>query len=326
VKKYLKIDYMILIRKAKFMKEVLIKNAYINSFDIDDKIIKNIIIINTKSLVDDKTQRYVYVDQSRLKGELIYYRYYGDKCLKSNILNILIPLILANTNIKKSEEQVIDLITKYVNYFKIEEKFFDYLLSSVMYNSLIHLIIDDKSIEYKDLLQKTKEYIIGLNLELEKKDIVKFQMARIKAIQTIDEYIDLKTYDYDDDILKGLLNVLYDVYVEDRVVKDQGLASIKKSILSLLGEEISCDSIDNLAFVNSMSEYLYKLRNYKVAKNIFDKNVDPRYIINLKEEESVSDPILNQMYVVSKTLTDNALNIEINCKSGNYVLKFMKLK
>ncbi|GAA0241743.1 hypothetical protein [Metaclostridioides mangenotii] len=308
------------------MKEVLIKNAYINSFDIDDKIIKDIIIINTKSLVDDKTQRYVYVDQSRLKGELIYYRYYGDKCLKSNILNILIPLILANTNIKKSEEQVIDLITKYVNYFKIEEKFFDYLLSSVMYNSLIHLIIDDKSIEYKDLLQKTKEYIIGLNLELEKKDIVKFQMARIKAIQTIDEYIDLKTYDYDDDILKGLLNVLHDVYVEDRVVEDQGLASIKKSILSLLGEEISCDSIDNLAFVNSMSEYLYKLRNYKVAKNVFDKNVDPRYIINLKEEESVSDPILNQMYVVSKTLTDNAMNIEINCKSGNYVLKFMKLK
>ncbi|WP_027702660.1 hypothetical protein [Metaclostridioides mangenotii] len=308
------------------MKEVLIKNAYINSFDIDDKIIKDIIIINTKSLVDDKKQRYVYVDQSRLKGELIYYRYYGDKCLKSNILNILIPLILANTNIKKSEEQVIDLITKYVNYFKIEEKFFDYLLSSVMYNSLIHLIIDDKSTEYKDLLQKTKEYIIGLNLELEKKDIVKFQMARIKAIQTIDEYIDLKTYDYDDDILKGLLNVLYDVYVEDRVVVDQGLASIKKSILSLLGEEISCDSIDNLAFVNSMSEYLYKLRNYKVAKNVFDKNVDPRYIINLKEEESVSDPILNQMYVVSKTLTDNALNIEINCKSGNYVLKFMKLK
>ncbi|WP_242825859.1 hypothetical protein [Metaclostridioides mangenotii] len=221
------------------MKEVLIKNAYINSFDIDDKIIKDIIIINTKSLVDDKTQRYVYVDQNRLKGELIYYRYYGDKCLKSNILNILIPLILANTNIKKSEEQVTDLITKYVNYFKIEEKFFDYLLSSVMYNSLIHLIIDDKSIEYKDLLQKTKEHVIGLNLELEKKDIVKFQMARIKAIQTIDEYIDLKTYDYDDDILKGLLNVLYDVYVEDRVVEDQGLVSIKKSILSLLGEEIS---------------------------------------------------------------------------------------
>ncbi|WP_315167920.1 hypothetical protein [Metaclostridioides mangenotii] len=308
------------------MKEVLIKNAYINSFDIDDKIIKDIIIINTKSLVDDKTQRYVYVDQNRLKGELIYYRYYGDKCLKSNILNILIPLILANTNIKKSEEQVTDLITKYVNYFKIEEKFFDYLLSSVMYNSLIHLIIDDKSIEYKDLLQKTKEHVIGLNLEIEKKDIVKFQMARIKAIQTIDEYMDLKTYDYDDDILKGLLNVLYDVYVEDRVVEDQGLVSIKKSILSLLGEEISHDSIDNLAFVNSMSEYLYKLRDYKVDKKVFDKNVDPRYIINLKEEESVSDPILNQMNVVSKTLTDNALNIEINCKSGNYVLKFMKLK
>ncbi len=286
------------------MKEVLIKNAYINSFDIDDKIIKDILIINTKSLVDDKTQRCVYIDESRLKGELIYYRYYGKKILKSNILNILLPLILANTNIKKSEVQVIDLMTKYVSYFKADDMYFDYLLSSVMYNSLIHMLIEDKNIEYKDLLQKMKEEIIGLNFELEKKDIVKFQMARIDAIQTIDDYIDLKNYDYE----------------------DQGLMSIKKSILSLLGEDIKDNSIDNLVFVSSMSDYLIKIRNYGVSKKIFNKSVDPRYIINLKEEELVSDPIFNQMKVVSKKLVDDALNIVINCKSGNYVLKFMKLK
>lgn len=308
------------------MKEVLIKNAYINSFDIDDKIIKDILIINTKSLVDDKTQRCVYIDESRLKGELIYYRYYGKKILKSNILNILLPLILANTNIKKSEVQVIDLMTKYVSYFKADDMYFDYLLSSVMYNSLIHMLIEDKNIEYKDLLQKMKEEIIGLNFELEKKDIVKFQMARIDAIQTIDDYIDLKYYDYDENILKGLLNVLYDVFIEDRDLEDQGLMSIKKSILSLLGEDIKDNSIDNLVFVSSMSDYLIKIRNYGVSKKIFNKSVDPRYIINLKEEELVSDPIFNQMKVVSKKLVDDALNIVINCKSGNYVLKFMKLK
>nr|WP_312983506.1 hypothetical protein [Clostridioides sp.] len=308
------------------MKEVLIKNAYINSFDIDDKIIKDILIINTKSLVDDKTQRCVYIDESRLKGELIYYRYYGKKILKSNILNILLPLILANTNIKKSEVQVIDLMTKYVSYFKADDMYFDYLLSSVMYNSLIHMLIEDKNIEYKDLLQKMKEEIIGLNFELEKKDIVKFQMARIDAIQTIDDYINLKNYDYDENILKGLLNVLYDVFIEDRDLEDQGLMSIKKSILSLLGEDIKDNSIDNLVFVSSMSDYLIKIRNYGVSKKIFNKSVDPRYIINLKEEELVSDPIFNQMKVVSKKLVDDALNIVINCKSGNYVLKFMKLK
>ncbi|MCR1954370.1 hypothetical protein NSA24_05915 [Clostridioides mangenotii] len=308
------------------MKEVLIKNAYINSFDIDDKIIKDILIINTKSLVDDKTQRCVYIDESRLKGELIYYRYYGEKILKSNILNILLPLILANTNIKKSEVQVIDLMTKYVSYFKADDMYFNYLLSSVMYNSLIHMLIEDKNIEYKDLLQKMKEEIIGFNFELEKKDIVKFQMARIDAIKTLDDYIDLKHYDYDENILKGLLNVLYDVYVEDRDLEDQGLMSIKKSILSLLGKDIKENSIDNLVFVSSMSDYLIKIRNYRVSKKIFNKSVDPRYIINLKEEELVSDPVFNQMKVVSKKLVEDALNIVINCKSGNYVLKFMKLK
>jgi len=241
-------------------------------------------------------------------------------------LNILLPLILANTNIKKSEVQVIDLMTKYVSYFKADDMYFDYLLSSVMYNSLIHMLIEDKNIEYKDLLQKMKEEIIGLNFELEKKDIVKFQMARIDAIQTIDDYIDLKNYDYDENILKGLLNVLYDVFIEDRDLEDQGLMSIKKSILSLLGEDIKDNSIDNLVFVSSMSDYLIKIRNYGVSKKIFNKSVDPRYIINLKEEELVSDPIFNQMKVVSKKLVDDALNIVINCKSGNYVLKFMKLK
>ena len=111
--------------------------------------------------MDDKTQRCVYIDNNRLRDELIYYRFYGEKPHIINILNILLPVIISNTNIQKSEDEVVELIQKYVRYLKKEEYLFEYILAAVLYNSIIHNIIEDKNIEYKDLLQNIKEQIIG---------------------------------------------------------------------------------------------------------------------------------------------------------------------
>ena len=217
------------------MKDNLIKKAYISAFDIDDKNLKDLIVINTKCLVDDKVQRSVYIDNKRLKDELIYYKFYGGIPNYNNILNILLPVIISNTNIKKSENEVIELIQRYVKYLKKEEYLFEYILASILYNSIIHNIIEDRNIDYKDLLQKIKEQIIGFTISLDKSNTIKFQMARINAIQQIDKYIELKVQDYDDEkILGSLLNILYDIYIEDREVKDFGSKSIIKSILSIL--------------------------------------------------------------------------------------------
>ena len=192
------------------MKDNLIKKAYISAFDIEDKYLKDLIVINTKCLVDDNIQRRVYIDNKRLRDELIYYKFYGERPNYNNILNLLLPVIISNTNIKKSEDEVLELIQKYVKYFKKEEYLFEYILSSVLYNSIIHNIIEDNTIEYKDLLQKIKEQIIGFTISLDKASTIKFHMARINAIQQIDKYIDLKVQDYDDEkILGSLLNILY---------------------------------------------------------------------------------------------------------------------
>ncbi len=105
---------------------------------------------------------------------------------------------------------------------------FDYLLGSVVYNSIMHNLINNSKIEYVELLQSIKDKIIGFSIELDKSDVVRFQMARIKAIQLIDKYIDLKSEDYDEEsILLNVLNVLYDVYMEDRTVENEGINSIK---------------------------------------------------------------------------------------------------
>ena len=306
------------------MKDNLIKKAYISAFDIDDKYLKDLIVINTKCLIDDNTQRYVYVDNNRLRDELIYYRFYGEKPNYNNIINILLPVITSNTNIKKSEDEVVELIQKYVKYFKKEDNLFEYILSSVLYNAIIHYIIEDKNIEYQDLLQKIKERIIEFTISLDKSNTIKFHMARINAMQQIDKYIDLKVQDYDNDkILVNLLNILYDIYIEDREVKDCGSKSIKKSILSILGDDEN-NNIDNIDFILSMSEYIVKLRHYKVNKKLYDKNSDPRYLINLNEGDTYNDPIFNQIKVVSKNFNNNILNINIKSKSGLYMLKFKK--
>jgi len=306
------------------MKDNLIKKAYISAFDIDDKYLKDLIVINTKCLIDDNTQRYVYVDNNRLRDELIYYRFYGEKPSYNNIINILLPVITSNTNIKKSEDEVVELIQKYVKYFKKEDNLFEYILSSVLYNAIIHYIIEDKNIEYKDLLQNIKERIIEFTISLDKLNTIKFHMARINAMQQIDKYIDLKVQDYDNDnILINLLNVLYDIYIENREVEDCGSKSIKKSILSILGDDEN-NNIDNIDFILSMSEYIVKLRHYKINKKLYDKNSDPRYLINLNEGDTYNDPIFNQIKIVSKNFNNNILNINIKSKSGLYMLKFKK--
>lgn len=306
------------------MKENLIRNSYLNSFNINDKGLQYLIIINTKCLVDDKIQRYVYIDNNRLKDELRYYNFYGTRPSYDDILNILLPLILANVNIQKSEDEVVNLTQKYVKYFKKEDNLFEYILGAVIYNALIHYLLENKNIEYGDLLQLLKEKIIGFSIELEKLNMIKFQMARINAIQLIDNYIDLKIDEYEDSkIIKNLLNVLYDIYIQERSVNNLGTLSIKKSILSILGEEANLN-IDNIDFLEQMSNYIIKIRKYAINKKTYNLNSDPRNLIKYNEGDIVSDAILNKINIVSKELHDNILHIKVKSKSGEYNFKFKK--
>ena len=307
------------------MRDDLIKNCYISSFDIEDSSLKHLMIIGTKCLIDNKLQRNVYVDNNRLKDELIYFNFYESKPQYSDVLNVLLPLILSNTNIQKSEEEVLALIQKYVRYLKKEQYLFDYILASVLYNSLIHNLIDNKDMEYEEILQSIKEKVIGLQIELDKTSMIKFQMARIKAIQVIDNYIDLKICDYEEnEIITNLLNVIYDIYMEDREVINDGLLSIKKSILSILSADANLN-IDNIDFISSMAMYITKLRKYLINKSSYNTSSDPRSLINLNKGDTIVDPILNKIQVISKDFCDNVLRISIKSKSGQYTFSFKRV-
>ncbi|WP_455539546.1 hypothetical protein [Terrisporobacter sp.] len=307
------------------MKDDLIKNCYISSFDIDDSSLKHLMIIGTKCLIDNKLQRNVYIDNNRLKDELIYFNFYDNKPQYMDILNVLLPPILSNTNTQKSEDEVLDLIQKYVKYLKREQYLFDYILASVLYNSLIHNLIDNPNMQYEEILQSIKEKMIGLQIELDKPSIIKFQMARIKAIQVIDNYIDEKICDYgENEIITNLLNVIYDIYIEDRDVINDGLLSMKKSILSILSADANLN-IENIDFVSSMGVYISKLRKYSINKSSYNTGSDPRSLINLNQGDTIVDPILNKIQVISKDFSNNILRISVKSKSGQYTFSFKRV-
>lgn len=298
-----------------------VKNAYISAFDTDSDIIKMLILINTKCLIDDFKQRYLFVDNNRLRDELRYYKFYGAEYKEENLLNIFLPVIIGNNDGEKCDKELVELVKKYVMYFKIENKYSEYLIAALIYSEVIHNLLKNPSIEYEDIMDSIKERVISLNIDMEKSEIVKFQMYRINLIKIIDEYKD-GNRSSSDDVCLGLFDAIFDIYVEDRYEKSD-IDSIKKVLFSLLGQKISTE-IENIDFVDSMAEYTVKLKKYKINKKEYKSKANPLEIIALNEGDTIQDPILNKITVKSKKINGNLLKINVLSKSGEYNFRFLK--
>ena len=298
-----------------------VKNAYISAFDTDSDIIKMLMLVNTKCLIDDFKQRYLFVDNNRLRDELRYYKFYGAEYNGENLLNIFLPVILGNNDGEKCDKELVELVKKYVMYFKIENKYSEYLIATLIYSELIHNLLKNPSIEYDEIMDMIKERVVSLNIDMEKSHVVKFQMYRIGIIKTIDEYKDGKR-NSSSDICSGLLDAIFDIYVEDRD-ESEDINSIKKVLFSLLGQKISTE-IENIDFVDSMAEYTVKLKKYKINKKEYNAKANPLEIISLNEGDSIQDPILNKLTVKSKIINGNLLKINVHAKSGEYCFRFAK--
>ena len=111
---------------------------------------------------------------------------------------------------------------------------------------------------------------------------------------------------------------------EDREVKDFVSKSIKKSILSILSADANLN-IDNIDFISSMAMYITKLRKYSINKSSYNTSSDPRSLINLNKGDTIVDPILNKIQVISKDFCDNVLRISIKSKSGQYTFSFKRV-
>ena len=99
---------------------------------------------------------------------------------------------------------------------------------------------------------------------------------------------------------------------------------MKKSILSILSAEANLN-IENIDFISSMGTYITKLRKYSINKSPYNTGSDPRSLINLNKGDTIVDPILNKIQVISKDFCDNVLRISIKSKSGQYTFSFKRV-
>ncbi|MEJ8554047.1 hypothetical protein [Tepidibacter sp. Z1-5] len=306
-----------------------IKNSYIYSFVNNKKYLNDFIKIVTKCLIDDKTTKTVYIDYHRFREELVFYKYYGERN-DDYIYDItyVLPIILSNINLERSQAEVIKNVSYYCKLHKEDVKNYDYIIVSISYNFLIHTLIKDKNKDFKELLQNIKEHVIGfaLDKDIDKKDIIKFERSRIKFIQKIDKCIDEKIEELrEESIIDGFFRIIYQVYVKDIDENNQSLLSLKNSILGILAFEFDSLNISDLNFIKSLADYIIRLRKYEIHKKEYTQNTHPRELIDLNIGESLYNPILNNITVIDKNIKDDRLHIKVNSKSGEYEFEFKKV-
>ncbi|SHH24510.1 hypothetical protein [Tepidibacter thalassicus] len=306
-----------------------IKKSFIYSFFCDSKYLKGLIVLNVKSLIDNKSEKRIVVDYNRLRDELIFYKYYGVKYNNSLYnINFVLPIILSNINLERSQNEVIKNIFYYCKVNKEDIRKYENILVGIAYNYLIHMLVKSRDVEFEYLLENMKNHIIEFNFEekIEKKDIIRFERARIKFIQKIDRIIDKNLESVkEESIIDGFLRVIYQIYVKDYEEKNEELKSIKHSILGILGFNIDNIDIENIEFIKSLSNYLLKLRKYEINKKEYVKSSHPKELINLKVGDVVYNPILNNIKVVDKKIEGEILYIKVQSKSGEYIFRFKKV-
>ncbi|SHJ61705.1 hypothetical protein [Tepidibacter formicigenes] len=305
-----------------------IKNSFIYSFLCKDKYLKDLIILNLKSLIDNKNERKITIDYNRLRDELIFYKYYGVKYNNSSYnINFILPIILSNTNLNKSENEIIKNIFYYCKVNKEDVKKYEYILVGIAYNYLVHKLIKNSNIEFEYLLENIKNHIIEFSFEerMEKKDIIRFERLRISFIQKIDRISDENLEEVNEEsIIDGFLRVIYQVYIKDYEEQSEELKSIKNSILGILDFKIDNIDIENIDFIKSLSNYLLKLRKYEINKKLYNESTHPKELINLNVGDVVYNPILNNIKVIDKKIEGDILYIKVQSKSGDYIFRFKR--
>ncbi|OPJ55169.1 hypothetical protein [Alkalithermobacter paradoxus] len=297
--------------------EERLRNSFIYAFLCESKYLKDMIVLNTKSMVDDKNKRLNYIDYNRLKDELLLYKCYGEKNNRSIYnLNYILPIILCNTNLIKCEEEVSKNISFYTDKY-------EYIFAGIIYNYVMQTIIKDKDISINDIITKLKEYIIEFNMD--NIDIINFNKCKIYVMQKLDRFLkkDINLIK-EENIIDGVLRVLYQVYIKDYNEEIEELKSVKNSMLALLGFEFDNKNIEGFSFINSLSQYILKLRKYEINKKIYNEKVNPKDLIKLNIGDMVYNPILNNIKVIDKKLDNDILYIKVLSKSGEYSFKFKR--
>lgn len=300
----------------------LIKQIYTNSFKSDPTDPTNRLIIIATKVLDNRSGGPVTYDVDRLYDELVYFNHYSHKGQTCPI-EVFLPIILANRSYDAYEAILMSLADKMTRFYGCPDRLDDYILEVYSLDALIRAYLRSATSisigqDLVDTLRDIKDRLVAYNPpKNSKKEIVNFQVKKIKYIGKLHSQIDLASNDPDSNIGELLPGESL-----------SWLENINKYFKETEDSEDRISSPENAkrtrsSFVYSMADYLTNIRNRQVITKKYMGKSSPKHFLQEPEGYEGRDPVLNSYRVVRKIRNGNRYVVSLDTKSGAYDMVYV---
>ena len=269
--------------------------SYLRAISMEDYV-SDIILLSTKSIITLKENRLVILDFNRFKDEMLLYKYYGKEIKNPLKAQLFLPMLIGTSPFEIIREEITSLLP---HIFKDSKRAMESLLFLSIYHTL--LVEDDGEIS----LENAKEKLIDTTYNSkDKSEEIIFQKIKIKLLMLFGKphIKELK------EILEEAMDIL-------------NFSQEEKYSIEFTLENQEVDSSD---FKRKMAEYLMKLLEFKLERERYKEKVILREIVELKEKEIKTIPILGKVEVFFREENQEGLKLGLRAKGQEYILNIKK--
>lgn len=321
--------------------------------------VTELMIIMIKCLKDDPTTSRVIIDYPRFYEEIKLWRYYRHGRVESILLKFeekdyyegnfywqdrsckgisrIFPIILANKNYSVAE------IETYKNIIYFNRHPYVILTGLILLRTMF-LLMQNEFVDRNELTYQLKNYLINLQLKELNKNMnknlphqysIQFEKEKIQYLIDLDRYKENKGVvdQYKENLFFKSIDMFYNSYDKSIPIVETKMNGFNKEInaiayalFGLSGKEyiIKKGSLKDEMFIYEISKYLYKLREYKIDRKLYNVNEKSVDIFKLQENSIVKHPVLNNIKILKKEETMNYIRMLVQTKSSIYT--FIKNK
>lgn len=269
--------------------------SYLRAISMEDYV-SDIILLSTKSIITLKENRLVILDFNRFKDEMLLYKYYGKEIKNPLKAQLFLPMLIGTSPFEIIREEITSLLP---HIFKDSKRAMESLLFLSIYHTL--LVEDDGEIS----LENAKEKLIDTTYNSkDKSEEIIFQKIKIKLLMLFGKphIKELK------EILEEAMDIL-------------NFSQEEKYSIEFTLENQEVDSSD---FKRKMSEYLMKLLEFKLERERYNEKVILKEIVELKEKEIKTIPILGKVEVFLREENQEGLKLGLRAKGQEYIFNIKK--
>lgn len=269
--------------------------SYLRAISMEDYV-SDIILLSTKSIITLKENRLVILDFNRFKDEMLLYKYYGKEIKNPLKAQLFLPMLIGTSPFEIIREEITSLLP---HIFKDSKRAMESLLFLSIYHTL--LVEDDGEIS----LENAKEKLIDTTYNSkDKSEEIIFQKIKIKLLMLFGKphIKELK------EILEEAMDIL-------------NFSQEEKYSIEFTLENQEVDSSD---FKRKMSEYLMKLLEFKLERERYNEKVILKEIVELKEKEIKTIPILGKVEVFLREKNQEGLKLGLRAKGQEYIFNIKK--